>query len=512
MDAAFTQSLNGYVRYQRTTGILNSPDGLTGRLLVADQQPDNFVAALTQTYGTKVINESKFGINRADSQLKTSFPSVSGSNIDFSTSAFVLTGGIVQPGVNGGAATGFSSPGGLTRQSSAGNGRAQPIRPATYNFIDTLTYLQGNHQIKAGVEFRRLNVNFDQLGGTSYSYGNLSDFILNQNLTAGFIGDLSGTGSFRVATDPITTITRDKQGLHTAQQNYYIGFAQDEWKIRPNFTMNAGLRYEYYTPVKEKDGRAIVLDAATGQFRSGSSQFYQSSKKNFGPRLAFTWAPKFLKDKTVIRVGGGLYYGPGQFEDLIQPIESDVLRVTTAFAGGLDATVPGRVSTIAAPVTGLTPRAYDFNGYRVPERIGQYGLSIQQQLPGNTVLTMAYVGQPGPQSVPAQYHECHSARRRLRGRWSAAARGCRNCQHYGYCRPCHRRSPGASVQPDQQGARCQREHRCQHGQCARAAWRSGLQDQRRTRQLQCDADHDESPLHCRADAWRPLSVVAQHRH
>lgn len=395
LDAALTQNLNGYVRYQRTTGDLNSPDGLTGRVLVADQQPDNFVAALTQTYGSKFINETKFGINRADSQLKTTFPAVAGSNIDFATSAFVLTGGIVQPGVNGGAATGFSSPGGLTRQSSAGNGRAQPIRPATYNFIDTLTWSQGSHQIKLGAEYRRLIVKFDQLGGTSFSYGSLSDFILNQNLTAAFIGDLSGTGSFRVATDPITTITRDKQGLHQAQQNYFIWFAQDEWKIRPNFTMNYGLRYEYYSPVEEKDGRAILLDAATGQLRPGDSQFYQSSKNNWGPRLAFTWAPKFLKEKTVIRFGGGLYYGPGQFEDLIQPIESDVLRVTTAFAGGLDSTVPGRVSTVNAPVTGLAPRAYDINGYRVPERIGQYGLSIQQQLPGNTVLTLAYVGSQG---------------------------------------------------------------------------------------------------------------------
>ncbi len=395
MDANFTETLNGYVRYQRTTGDLNSPDGLTGRVLVADQQPDNFVAALNQTYASRFINETKFGINRANSQLSTSFPTVAGSNIDFSKSSFILTGGIVQPGVNGGAATGFTSPGGLTRQSSAGNGRAQPIRPATYNVVDNLTFLQGNHQIKIGAEYRRVIVKFDQLGGTNYSYGNLRDFALNQNLTASFIGDMSGTGGFRIATDPITTITRDKEGLHNAQQSYYIGYAQDEWKIRPNFTVNFGMRYEYYSPVKEKDGRAILMDAATGRILPGNGQFYQSSKSNWGPRLAFTWAPEALKGKTVIRVGGGLYYGPGQFEDLIQPIESDVLRTSRAFAGGLDATVPGAVSTVTAPVTGFAPRAYDFNGYRVPERIGQYGMSIQQQLPGNTVLTVAYVGSQG---------------------------------------------------------------------------------------------------------------------
>ncbi|MFN0112419.1 MAG: carboxypeptidase regulatory-like domain-containing protein [Blastocatellia bacterium] len=395
LDSKFNDRFNGYVRYQRNTGDLNSPDGLTGRVLVATQKPDNFVAALTQIYGTRIINETKFGINRAESGLLTSFPAVSGSTIDFSKSAFILTGGIVQPGVNGGAATGFSSPGGLTRQSSAGNGRAQPIRPASYSFIDNMNVTGGNHSLKFGFEARLVHVDFDQLGGTQYSYGSLRDFALNQNLTAAFIGDLSAPGGFRVATNPITTIARGEEGLHRARQHYLIWYAQDEWKLRPNFTLSYGLRYEYYSPVKEKNGRAIVVDAATGQFRDPKAAFYQASKNGFGPRLALTWSPELFKGKTVIRAGGGLYYGPGQFEDLIQPIESNVLRSTTAFATGIDSTVPGRVSTVTAPVTNFAPRVYDINGYNVPERVTQYGLSIQQELPGKTVLTLAYVGSQG---------------------------------------------------------------------------------------------------------------------
>ncbi|MBL8186979.1 MAG: TonB-dependent receptor [Acidobacteria bacterium] len=395
LDGKFNERFNGYVRYQRNTGELLSPDGLTGRTLVANQKPDNFVAAVTQIYGTKIINETKFGINRAESGLQTSFPAVSGSNIDFSKSAFILTGGIVQPGVNGGAATGFSSPGGLTRQSSAGNGRAQPIRPASYSFIDNLNYTEGNHAMKFGFEARLVHVDFDQLGGTQYSYGSLRDFALNQNLTAAFIGDMSAPGGFRVATNPITTITRDGDGFHRARQHYLIGYAQDEWKLRPNFTLNYGLRYEYYSPVKEQDGRAIVVDAVTGQFRDSKAPYYQASRNGFGPRLAFAWSPEVFKGKTVIRAGGGLYYGPGQFEDLIQPIESNVLRSTTSFATGIDSTVPGRVSAVTAPVTNFAPRVYDINGYNVPERVTQYGLSIQQELPGKAVLTLAYVGSQG---------------------------------------------------------------------------------------------------------------------
>jgi hypothetical protein len=394
VDGRISQSVNAYFRYQRNTGQLISPDGLTGRLLVADQKPDNLVASISN-FGSSFVHEFKFGINRAPSTLSTSFPAVANSTIDFSKSAFILTGGIVQPGVNGGAATGFSSPGGLTRQSSAGNGRAQPISPASYSFIDSVAITRGNHAIKVGFEGRLLTVDFDQLGGTQYSYGSLRDFALNQNLTAAFIGDMSAAGSFRVATSPITTVTRTATGDHSARQHYLIGYAQDEWKIRPNFTVNYGLRYEYYSPVKERDGRAVVVDARTGQFQDPTLPFYQASRNAWGPRLAFTWAPEFLGGRTVIRAGGGLYYGPGQFEDLIQPIESNVLRSTTSIAGGIDSTTPTRVSTVTLPVTNFAPRVYDINGYNVPERVGQYGMSIQHQLPGNTVVTLAYVGSQG---------------------------------------------------------------------------------------------------------------------
>lgn len=394
IDGRLSQSVNAYFRYQRNTGSLISPDGLTGRLLVADQHPDNLVASISN-FGSSYVHEFKFGINRAPSTLSTSFPAVANSTIDFSKSAFILTGGIVQPGVNGGAATGFSSPGGLTRQSSAGNGRSQPIRPASYSFIDSVALTRGNHAIKVGFEGRMLTVDFDQLGGTQYSYGSMRDFALNQNLTAAFIGDMSASGTFRVATNPINTVNRSQTGNHTARQHYLIGYAQDEWKIRPNFTLNYGLRYEYYSPVREKDGRAVVVDARTGLFQDPTKAFYQASRNAWGPRLAFTWAPEALGGRTVIRAGGGLYYGPGQFEDLIQPIESNVLRSTTSFSGGINANTAAQVSTVTLPVTNFAPRVYDINGYRVPERVGQYGMSIQQQLPGNTVLTLAYVGSQG---------------------------------------------------------------------------------------------------------------------
>lgn len=395
VDHKFNDWITMYGRYQRNGGNLLSPDGASGRFISAKQNPDNMVVSVSQVYGSNIINESKFGLNRAPTDLLTEVPTISGlSGVNLTTDSFRLSGNIVSPGINGGAATGFTEPGGLTRQSSAGNGRAQPIRPSSYSYIDNLSWTKGNHSMKFGGEYRKYLVNFDQLGGITYSFGSLADFALNRNLTAAFIGDLSQPGDFRIATDPVTTISRPFSGLSEAEQFYAIAYGQDEWRIRQNVVLSYGLRYEYFSVNREKNNRAVVFDVATGRLKSPDSAYYVASH-NFGPRLGMTWSPEFLKGKTVIRFGGGLYYGPGQYEDLIQPIESNVFRSSTTLANGLSTTTGATVSTIGGILSRFTPRAYDTTGYRVPERVGQYGVSVQHELPGSTVLTVAYVGSQG---------------------------------------------------------------------------------------------------------------------
>lgn len=396
LDYKHSDNLTMFGRYQRNRGALLAPDGASGRFVSAGQDPDNFVFSVQQIYGTSIINETKFGFNRAPTDLTTVVPSIDGlSGFDLPLTSLRLTGNIVSPGVNGGAPTGFTEPGGLTRQSSAANGRAQPIRPISYSFIDNLSWTKGDHNFKFGAEYRMIRVNFDQLGGITYTYGNLRDFVLNQNLTAAFVGDLSAPGDFRIATDPITTISRPVGGLSRGEQYYLIGYGQDEWRIKSNFVLSYGLRYEFYSVNREQDNRAVVFDVAQGKLVSPETPFYQSSRKNFGPRLGLTWTPKFLGGKTVLRGGGGLYFGPGQYEDLIQPIESNVFRSTQTIANGLTATTAGTVANTNVVQQRFTPRAYDTGGYTVPERVLQYGASVQQELPGNTVLTVAYVGSQG---------------------------------------------------------------------------------------------------------------------
>jgi hypothetical protein len=100
-------------------------------------------------------------------------------------------------------------------------------------------------------------------------------------------------------------------------------------------------------------------------------------------------------EKTVFRGGFGIFVGPGQTEDQIQPVESDVIRTTLtggAYPLNIDAL---RASFVSNEKTrSFQPRAYA-NEYTIPERIYQYTASIQQELPGQFGATAAYVGSQG---------------------------------------------------------------------------------------------------------------------
>ena len=99
--------------------------------------------------------------------------------------------------------------------------------------------------------------------------------------------------------------------------------------------------------------------------------------------------------KTVIRTGFGIYYGPGQVEDQIQPIQSDRIS-STPQQRRLSDRYPGCASNFINNPNNrqYQPRAYDPN-YKIPERIYQYSVSLQQELPYQMNLTLAYVGDKG---------------------------------------------------------------------------------------------------------------------
>jgi hypothetical protein len=385
LDYNFNDKYRMYTRYFRDQGDNRQPIDVTGSVFVVQAVPQNALVNLQQILTPNVINESKVGFNGYKTRASGYAPTVNG--IDLSLISVDISGSTAIPGIGGqGASAGTARLGGLVRSNSTQNGRGQPYTSYTMSFVDNLSWIRGNHNMKFGVEVRPLRLYTDRLGGTTYTFSNLNEFLNNRPSQVQFLGDVSAPSPFN----------NGATGVREARQTYYIGYAQDEWKIRPNLTMSYGLRYEYYSVLREARNLAVLFDADTGRLRDPGEPFYRSSKLNFGPRLAFTWSPERFADRTVLRIGAGYYFGPGQTEDQIQPIESD--RVSRTLTGVQFPISPAQIIAsydINDPNLGFQPRGYSVNGYVLPEKVLSYTVSVQQQLPAGAVLTVAYVGSQG---------------------------------------------------------------------------------------------------------------------
>jgi len=379
-----------YVRYMRDQGETIQPEGVTGRITKYRTVPQNAVFALQGSLTQRLVNEVKLGYNGALTRVAGTAPTVNG--IDMSTFAINLSGSVANTGISGqGASSGIAVPGGQIRGSSAFNGRGFPYTPYSLSFIDNLSWVKGNHNVKLGVEVRVLRTYFNILGGTTYTYANLNDFLANKAQSISYGGDLSDPSPFN----------NGATGNRLGKTEFYIGYAQDEWKLRPNLTLSYGLRYEYYTPFREDRNLDVQFDINNGALFPPTRNYYNSVKTNFGPRLGIAWSPNhagtgpFGGGKTVVRAGFGMYYGPGQIEDQVQPIQSDRINLTQS-GGAYPVDIQAlRNNFISNPNNRqYQPRAYDPN-YSVPERIYQYSLSVQQELPHKFNMTLAYVGDLG---------------------------------------------------------------------------------------------------------------------
>jgi hypothetical protein len=397
----FDYRLNGkhsmYFRFFRDNGQNDQPEGVTGRRAVFTANPQNGVFAFQSLLTPTVLNEFKVGYNGVFSRTNGQAPTVNG--IDLSKLVINISGNTANFAIPGqGTSAGTATPGGLLRANSATNGRGQPYTAYSVSFIDNLSWSRGNHSYKFGIEFRPSRIYTDRLGGTTYVFNSLQNLLTNTPASIQYLGDVSAPSPFNGGAT----------GTRLAKQEFYIGYAQDEWKLRENLTLNVGLRYEYYTPLREARNLDILFDTTNGTLKAPNLPFFKTSKTNFGPRIGLTWSPNpkgegfFAGGRTVLRGGFGIFYGPGQTEDQIQPIESDRIS-STLTSGPLLTFNPDQTAAINAIIANFTnnpnnrafqPRAYSPE-YKVPEKIYSYTFSAQQELPYKLVGTVAYVGSQG---------------------------------------------------------------------------------------------------------------------
>ncbi len=383
LDGRLSNRWSTYGRVFHDRGKQSRPEGVNGRVVNLKNNPTNFVFNLQGNFGAATLNELKVGYNAPFAEIAGAAPTVNG--IDLSSVAINLSGSVANSGIAGqSASSGLTVPGGLVRANSATNGRRTVYDPFSIAFTDSLSTVKGRHLMRVGADVRLVRMAFDQQGGTTYTYPNVTAFLANQPSAIQYAGDLSSASVFN------TGATGDR---HT-RQNYYTVFGQDEWRAGSNLTLNYGLRYEYYTPMKEADNRIVKFNIMTGQLDPNTTDIVTSKKNSIQPRLSATWAA----GKTVVKGGFGVFVGPGQGEDLIQPIESD--RVNTTISTGSSLAFPLNQDVLVANFTSLPgnrsyqPRAYAPE-YNIPERVYQYTGSVQRDLGGSFSASAAFVGAEG---------------------------------------------------------------------------------------------------------------------
>ena len=176
--------------------------------------------------------------------------------------------------------------------------------------------------MKFGGELRPIRLYTDRQGGTTYTFPSITALLANQPTNIQVLGDTS-------APDPWNNGVTGERFL---KQYYLIFYAQDEWKIRPEPDDQLRPSLRVLQPLHEDRNLFVLFNADTGKLACGTTPgcdlpnttpWYHSTKTNFGPRLGLSWSPQKFNSKTVFRVGAGYYYGPGQTEDQVQPIDSD---------------------------------------------------------------------------------------------------------------------------------------------------------------------------------------------
>ncbi|MFI5114654.1 MAG: TonB-dependent receptor domain-containing protein, partial [Terriglobales bacterium] len=344
------------------------------------------------------INEVRFGYSR----YTTSFSSLNANYDPVANGLNLGNGKLGLPefdftGIENLGAIGFSVPHGRTSQS--------------FQILDNFTWLAGKHTWKFGTEFRRASI---------------SNF--NDNLERGIFqftaGRCLGVPCASPNYDPIVDslanfytggppncfcVSVDTGNTQRDTRNNGLSFfAQDDYRLAPKFTVNFGLRWEYFGPMSEKNNLLSNL-ASDGTLEMvgthGLDGLYQRDLNDFSPRLGFAW--NALKN-TVIRAGYGVYYdyvpqhlqianftsSAGVATNPIGPKAVLPMIFNAPAFIGTDKTSPIlSVNTTGPYSIFVTPRKF-------PSPYTQnWNLNIQQRLAENASFEVGYVGSKGTKLV-----------------------------------------------------------------------------------------------------------------
>lgn len=350
--------LQGYYALYRTESVEpRTGSTVPGFGNVAKVQRQILTLNETHIFGPTLVNEVRFGFNR---WFSTNKPNTQVNPADF--------------GIN----NGITEPIGLPQINVAGGNlsfggpAAQPSGRGDTTFVvaDTVNYLKGGHSLKFGGEFRQFfNNNFRQGTGT-FNFPTIASF-------------LAGTAnSF--------SVTLGSQSSSIAQRAFGF-FAQDNYRLRSNLTLELGLRYDCNITPTERYDRFIVFDPVTASLvrvGAGINEIYQQNNKNIQPRVGFAWDP-FKDGKTSVRGAYAVLTDQPMTSIVIPTAANPPLAIPLTFTGVIRFDNALKLATPA----GLAPQTinHDFSN----AFLQSWNLNVGRELFGDTALTIGYFGSKG---------------------------------------------------------------------------------------------------------------------
>lgn len=275
-----------------------------------------------------------------------------------------------------------------------------PKQAKIFQINDGVSWTKGAHGLKFGGEFWRM------LGYAGTSNQSRGTFTFNGQFTS----RVPGTGTGNAIADLLlgqasAALITTQQIVYMSANNYGV-YLQDNWKVSPRLTLNLGLRYEYTARFRERDQRHASFDLNPGSPTYGTvvlakdgshldETFSNPDRNNFAPRLGFAWQ---VTDKTVVRGGGGLFYGGVGYYAVGQTTAaSPPFFLSINFPTASTAAVSSVVLSTGFPADALSPtRAVNpavgaqLRNYPFPT-VYQGNLSIERELFGGFVGTIGYV-------------------------------------------------------------------------------------------------------------------------
>lgn len=346
LDHRFSDKTSAFVRFNMDSGVADAPLGGNGFLrdrLGTTIKPYNAIVSLQRVFSPNILNDVKVGFNRSDF---------------FTANESVIPFAVTVPSF-----------------STLNNSISKIAVSNSFSLLDNASFVFGRNTVKAGVEIRKVQINQSATASDdlTVAYANATDF--TNNAVSSIVLN---------ATVPVTGLRKTSA----------FGYVQDEYKARPNLTVNVGLRYEFFNVFHETNNHYLAFDPKTCPlgFCPAGSDFYFPDLGDFAPRVSIAWSPERLKGKTAVRSGYGIYYGEAQLGDLNAPVNNIAVRLALNTSAALPLSYPV-AGFLATANNSLTPRGLDRT--RKNQNIQSWGLSVQQEILPELVFEAGYLGTKG---------------------------------------------------------------------------------------------------------------------